>query len=281
MNMFQDKEFFKLSQMDLPIEKLLNVGYRSYIPGWSFKRVGKTCTLYYVISGAVSFVAEGVEYICEKNDIFHLSKEEVSIIQNTSATEKCELFFLTFDLKEGICLKDLKIERPLHDETKEFYTLFRKVYKTHLAEGFGYKIKGFYEFTQLIYEMMTHRLNRDENCGLYLKLDKAIQYIKMNYYKNITVEELARISGYSVSHFRKLFVETCGVSPQEYMLDYKIRKASEMLRDEPEKSVEEIAELLGICNTSHFCKMFKKRVGCSPHKFKKDEGAVYNEKQYD
>ena len=206
MNMYNDKDFQRLSQMELPIERLINVGYRTYIPRWSTKRIGKTCTFYYVISGVVRFVVEGVEYLCRKNEIFHLSKEDVAMIENTSATEKCELFFITFDLKEGGSLKDLKIERPLNDTTKEFYTLFHKVYKTHLAEAFGYKIKEFYEFTQLIYEMMANRLNEDEKCELYLKIDKAIQYIKMNYYKNITVEELAQTSGYSISHFRKLFV---------------------------------------------------------------------------
>ncbi|MBR4059025.1 MAG: helix-turn-helix transcriptional regulator [Lachnospiraceae bacterium] len=100
------------------------------------------------------------------------------------------------------------------------------------------------------------------------EIHNVVQYIQDNYDKNITVTELAEMTGYSVSHFRRLFVKSYGVSPQEYIFQYKVQKAKELLTEEPEKSVEEIAELLGLYNAAHFCKMFKKKTGCSPGEYK-------------
>lgn len=103
------------------------------------------------------------------------------------------------------------------------------------------------------------------------EIDKAVPYIKKNYARNVTVAELAALTGYSVSHFRRLFVKKYGVSPREFLYNYKVQKAKELLVEEPEKSVEEIAELLGMYNAAHFCKMFKKKTGWSPREYKERE----------
>lgn len=100
------------------------------------------------------------------------------------------------------------------------------------------------------------------------EIDRAVVYIKKNYARNVTVSELAALTGYSVSHFRRLFVKKYGVSPRKFLYNYKVQKAKELLVEEPEKSVEEIAELLGMYNAAHFCKMFKKKTGWSPREYK-------------
>lgn len=102
------------------------------------------------------------------------------------------------------------------------------------------------------------------------EMDQAVQYIKSNFDKNITVVELAQMTGYSVSHFRRLFVKNYGMPPQEYIFQYKVQKAKALLVGEPEKSVEEIAELLGMYNAAHFCKMFKKKTGYSPGEYREN-----------
>ena len=99
-------------------------------------------------------------------------------------------------------------------------------------------------------------------------LETAVQYIKSHFDKSITVVELAQMTGYSVSHFRRLFVKYYGIPPQEYIFQNKVQKAKELLIEYPEKSVEEIAELLGMYNAAHLCKMFKKKAGYSPGEYR-------------
>lgn len=96
-----------------------------------------------------------------------------------------------------------------------------------------------------------------------------IEYININYYKKITPAFLSEISGYSPTHLRRLFVKNLGVPPMEYILNKKIEMAKEIFLDAPEKTINEVAELVGFCSASYFCKTFKKRVGISPLEYKK------------
>lgn len=188
-----------------------------------------------------------------------------------SETEKASLYYVVFQLNDDVSMERIGIERPLRDKELKLFEYFRKLYKTHLAEGAAYKIKEYSEFLKLIYELITYKFDNNEEFKFDVKLGKVVQYMKMNFYKPITVEELSNLSGYSVSHFRRIFVNGLGVSPQEYMLNYKIKKAKELLADEDGKSIEEISNILGMCNCSYFCKMFKKKTGMSPYKFKKEK----------
>ena len=77
------------------------------------------------------------------------------------------------------------------------------------------------------------------------------------------------MTGYSPAHLRRLFIKVFGTSPINYIIDRKIERAKEMLLEPPEKTIEEITDMLGICSPSYFCRMFKSRVGISPMEYKK------------
>ena len=47
--------------------------------------------------------------------------------------------------------------------------------------------------------------------------------------------------------------------------------AKEMLLDAPEKTIDEIAELVGFCSASYLCKIFKNQTGKTPSAFRKKE----------
>lgn len=265
MNIYKTYE-----KLEVPIREYFKTGYSVHLPGWSWERCADVCTLYYIISGSVKFSLYNKEYVCFENDIFYLSSGESAVISNMSETEKASLYYVVFQLNDDVSMERIGIERPLRDKELKLFEHFRKLYKTHLAEGAAYKIKEYSEFLKLIYELITYKFDNNEEFKFDVKLGKVVQYMKMNFYKPITVEELSNLSGYSVSHFRRIFVNSLGVSPQEYMLNYKIKKAKELLADEDGKSIEEISNILGMCNCSYFCKMFKKKTGMSPYKFKKE-----------
>ena len=67
----------------------------------------------------------------------------------------------------------------------------------------------------------------------------------------------------------RLFVKNYGVPPTEYILNKKIDMAKEMLLDAPEKTIDEIAELVGFCSASYLCKIFKKQTGITAAEYKR------------
>lgn len=266
------KNIAKLSNIEFPLERIVNAGFRSYNPKWRFDSKAKTDTIYYVISGKMEFEADGRENIADANSLFYMAKSEKRIFSNPSNSEKCLIYFVTFDLKDEMLFESLGVERIIKDEDMSLQKLMRDINKTHLSEGPAYKVREFSLFSMLIYQIITHKINTDSSYETDMKINKAVEYIRKNHYKKVSVEDLCKITGYSTSHLRRLFCATYGISPQEYLINYRIQKAQEMLLEESGRNISEIAESLGICNSAYFCKIFKAKTGISPHKYKMSIG---------
>jgi AraC-like DNA-binding protein len=96
---------------------------------------------------------------------------------------------------------------------------------------------------------------------------ELIQFLKNNLCRNISVEEMADKMNLSRSHFTRLFSKETGVSPRMYLEDLRLKTSLNLLFKE-QKSVKETAALCGIYDVNYFCKLFKKRYGISPGKYK-------------
>ncbi|MDE6723617.1 MAG: helix-turn-helix transcriptional regulator, partial [Eubacterium sp.] len=99
-------------------------------------------------------------------------------------------------------------------------------------------------------------------------IEKSKDFILSNYDKNITVEEIADKALMSISFFSKVFKETTGFSPYDYLLSVRLDKAKELLQ-KTDDSIQNIAFKTGFNSTSNFIYFFKKQTGISPLKFRK------------
>jgi len=97
-------------------------------------------------------------------------------------------------------------------------------------------------------------------------LEDAKEYIQENFCKDIPIEHLAEIAGFSLSHFRKLFTQCYGKSPKQYILFLRLNKAKDLLIA-GECNVSETACLCGFHNVFYFSDLFKKTFGISPKAF--------------
>jgi AraC-like DNA-binding protein len=98
-------------------------------------------------------------------------------------------------------------------------------------------------------------------------VEKSKAFILSNYDKNISVDEMAGNVHMSVSLFSKVFKETTGFSPYDYLLSVRLDKAKELLQ-KTDDSVQNIAFKTGFNSTSNFICFFKKETGISPLKFR-------------
>ena len=99
----------------------------------------------------------------------------------------------------------------------------------------------------------------------YIK--EAMGYIDLNYSRDVSVEEIAAACGLNRSYFGKLFKETLGQSPQQYLIQYRMTKASELLKG-TRISVAEIGRSVGYENQLHFSRAFKNVFGISPSQYR-------------
>ncbi len=92
-----------------------------------------------------------------------------------------------------------------------------------------------------------------------------LTYININYNKQITLDELARKSGYSKSRFSHIFAETVKTTPMKYQNEIRLKTAYEMLSSTT-LSVKETALSCGFNDALYFSRLFSKKYGFPPSK---------------
>lgn len=95
------------------------------------------------------------------------------------------------------------------------------------------------------------------------------EFIATNYMKDITVADMANFMNMSESNFYAVFKKVFGTSPVKYLNDYRMSAASEYLL-QTEKSINDIAEAVGISDRFYFSKMFKVKYTVSPMQYRKE-----------
>lgn len=94
-------------------------------------------------------------------------------------------------------------------------------------------------------------------------IQKSIGYIKRNYSKEISLDDMAKNAAMSPSYFSKTFKAVTGMSPYNYLMTTRIEKALESLKS-TKKTILEISYECGFSSITSFNKAFKNSVGCVP-----------------
>lgn len=98
-------------------------------------------------------------------------------------------------------------------------------------------------------------------------LHEAIEYIEHNFQNAITVEDIAAVCGLNRTYFGKIFKQTTGKTPQNFLLQYRMTKATELLLL-TELSVHDISNAVGYENALHFSRAFKTVYGVPPREWR-------------
>lgn len=155
---------------------------------------------------------------------------------------------------------------------KEIFKLF---HEEALNPGFGSELI-FQHYIQLILIEALRSIELEYfNAGIlkgivHPQFKKVIRAIHIDYKKDWSVEELAKIYGASRSGFAAHFKSTLGISPIDYLMKWRIAKASELLK-KTDKMVSEIAFNVGYGSETAFSTAFSRVTGISPGKYRNIE----------
>ncbi|WP_077849285.1 AraC family transcriptional regulator [Clostridium puniceum] len=103
------------------------------------------------------------------------------------------------------------------------------------------------------------------NKNMYV--NKAIDFIQINYSRKIRVSELAKSIALDRKYISKLFKDIVGVTIQDYLISFRMNKAKEMMKDR-QLSIGDISRSVGYDSPLIFSKAFKKINGLSPSKYR-------------
>ena len=96
---------------------------------------------------------------------------------------------------------------------------------------------------------------------------RVLDYIAKNYSKNIVLENLAGEAGISPYHFSRLFKQTIGQSPHQFVMAYRVEQAKTMLLDQTRPMID-IAHVCGFSDQAHFSRVFKQFQGSTPKQWR-------------
>lgn len=128
-------------------------------------------------------------------------------------------------------------------------------------EGIGGWIRGCLQ--GLVQAVVQERRTRSRDL-----LSRAKEYVRTNYARELTLDEMAVALRVSPFHFSRMFKQASGQTFTDYLTSTRIRESKSLLAN-TDLSVAEVAFRVGYGDQSHFGQVFKRLVGCSPFSFRR------------
>ena len=192
-----------------------------------------------------------------------------SIIEENMENFDAEIFYM-FYLQSKSKIAHFKENSPVYESLNRCIS---DSYDEHISKDVCYKLP----IRANIYLLMTSLLryycgSKDESDKMIyhnvLRLRPVMDYITENYCKKIYIEKLSDMIGVSPDYFTKMFKDSIGKTPIEYINGLRINRAMQLLA-ETQLPMAEIAESTGFCNPNYFHKIFKQYMETSPLVFRK------------
>ena len=192
-----------------------------------------------------------------------------SIIEANMENFDAEVFYM-FYLQSKNKVTPFKSGHPVYDTLAKY---MQESYDEYAAKDVCYKLP----IRANIYLMMTALLryycgSKDESDRMIyhnvLRLRPVIEYIADHYCEKIYIEELADMITVSPDYFTKMFKDSIGKTPIEYINGLRVNEAMRRL-SETDDSMADIADGIGFCNPNYFHKIFKQYMNVSPLAYRK------------
>ena len=120
--------------------------------------------------------------------------------------------------------------------------------------------------------MMENSVNEDvrKEAAEIKYVNEAVRIISKHYAEKIKITDIADSVGINRSYLSNLFKQVMSMSPQEFLISYRLDKAALML-NETEETVGNIAAAVGYTDPLAFSKAFKQKFGVSPRSYRNNQ----------
>ena len=259
---FFEKSFFN----DL---YLYNIGHQKCAPSHQFgPSIRENYILHFIVKGAGTFKVEGIKYELTKGDFF-LLRPSVETDYQASAANPWEYYWIGFDgEKVEEILHYLKIDSASHVGKAQNEELvlerLKQIFQPNLLANANQLVvqRYLYDILSVFHSEVVRSDSLEEEKRRYSY--SFMTYVKHYYQKNdLQIAEIAEIFGLNKSYFSQVIKQEMGMTPNEYLSFVRMEEGARLLL-KSEKSVKEIAFLVGYENPLTFSRAFKNYHGVSP-----------------
>ena len=241
----------------------------------------KEIELVFVHSGEFSASLDGVEYKLSAGDALYIGS---GVIHGGTPSE-CVYDCIVFDRDRLICQSEIVRKRLKEIETghriipylrrgeSQAGEYIKELFLAAREEKGGYEMAAMSAllafYGQVASEGLVTECEKDQLVLERLnRLRHALDFIEENYSSQITLDDIARRSGYSSKYFCRYFFAAVHKTPIEYLNFYRVERACFLL-DTERGSVGEVAYKCGFNDLGYFIRTFKKFKGITPKKYAK------------
>lgn len=146
--------------------------------------------------------------------------------------------------------------------------------KTHYDEIESHDQFNLYGSSELVYQFLLllkkYMVSNPRNQEIYQKIiEPVLKLINHSYTNDLQNTDFQAVTHYSTQYILEAFRMYYGSSPHQVLVDLRIRKAKELLLNQPELSVEEVGRRVGFNTYSYFILMFKRSEKVTPGRFRR------------
>lgn len=272
-NIFPNENFIDLG--------MFQCGREACTPCHSFGPVTRNHYLFhYVLSGTGTLMADDAKGITQTYSVrsgqgFLIFPEQITTYY-ADQHSPWEYSWIEFDglrVKEALSLTDFSLNHPIyHPHSKDLQEQMVKEMNyiiSHPKESSFHLLGHLYLFFDyFIQSAKSTRLTQSSKMSDYY-IQEAIHYMEQNFQNDISIEEIAAVCGINRSYLGKIFRNSIGYSPQEFLINYRMVKATELLKLTT-LSIADIGTAVGYGNPLHFSRAFKNIYGVSPREWRNE-----------
>lgn len=263
-------ECYFLNYEDYSDLLLYETGCQQCLPGYAFGPIiRENFVLHYIINGRGTLYIKDEAHNVQQGEAFITFPHSLAYYQ-ADEKEPWNYIWIHFNGAKAIEVMRLcgisemnPVFRPKSGENgiAECVTeILHKHDREYLCIG------NLYKLFQLMQDACSRGgIRKADNQLLYIK--KVIEYIQFKYFDAIHISDLAAYCGLNRSYLTKLFKEATGYSPQEYLIDFRLKKAKQLLK-EKDMPVSHVAYAVGYTDPLAFSKIFRKKEGMSPLEYR-------------
>ena len=235
----------------------------------------------YAIAGEMLVRTLGGEYVFKAGDCVFVKKGSIIATRHLIHTDFCELrIFVPDDFIRSVFQKyqiplsqgepsqktDTAIPLVTDDVLKVyFHSLLTYFHQPSPPPEALLKLK----FEELVVSILSNNVHRPLKCFLSEICRSTKPSIKeimeANFFSNLSLEEFARLCARSLSAFKREFTMIFQTTPGKWLLEKRLEFCRYML-ETTDFSLDEICDMSGFENRTHFIRVFKNKYGVTPGK---------------
>ena len=225
--------------------------------------------LHYVVSGCGTYQFDNRTFVLSAGDAF-LASPEIPIFYQADHDSPWEYYWVGF---AGPTAHLLLAQTPFSRSSPIYHVpageqLRQSLLEIYKARGSDYP--SAVRMAGLLQAALGLLMTPAAHNGREALSDYARQgalYLRQNYSRSVTVEELARQTGISRSYLYRAFQSEFHCSPSAYLTRFRLQRACQLLRHS-QLSVSAVAASVGYDDPFYFSRAFKRETGCSPSEYR-------------